>query len=395
MARPLQLLLLADDPDLAAEWRSALANLPELPTLPQVVSTVRAAQQFARSHQPDAICLLPGERPEEFAALLRELHAAAPAASLIGILDRRRFDNGDAESHFLVTALRSGCVDFLRRPLSTPELSACLRRIAATGPGRQTGPEPTGRITCFASNKGGVGKTTLAVNVACELARQAPGRVLLVDAALQLGLCATMLDLEPAVTLQEVCAQIDRLDATLLRELASTHACGLDLLAAPPSAVAAAAIREEHLSRILSVARTAYDHIVVDTFPILDGIAIAAFDRADAVWLVVAPTVPTVLGTERLLGLLEEVGVERQRQHLVLNGSVPPHVGRLTPRDVATRLGRMIEVVVPFSRAAVAACNTGQPVILTASRWHGFRRRITELAALLQRQPLAAEEQHA
>ena len=94
---------------------------------------------------------------------------------------------------------------------------------------------------------------------------------------------------------------------------------------------------------VLAVARGAYDHVIVDTFPLLDGIAIATFDRADQVWQVVAPTVPNVLGAERFNELLLGVGVERERQRIVLNTSVPKHTGQLTPQDVATRLDRDLD----------------------------------------------------
>jgi len=302
-------------------------------------------------------------------------------ATFLGVLDRSQFASGDQESAFLVSAMRAGVRDFLRRPLSSSELAACLHRLV-DGEKRPSQPSHAGRVACFVSNKGGVGKTTLAVNVACELARDGHD-VLLVDAALQLGLCAAMLDLEPDVTMYDAVQQIDRLDGTLLREFATEHECGIHLLAAPRSAVEAAEIREDHLSRILGVARSTFEFVIVDTFPILDGIAIAAFDRSDEVWQVIAPTVPTVLGAERLMHTLEDVGVERERQRIVVNVSVPNHAGRLSSQDIATRLDRDIDLVVPFSRAAIASCNSGRPVVLSGLRLGSFHRRISELADLI------------
>ena len=384
MSRPITLLLIADDPDLTSEWKAAEHGLTDVRVQAHFVGTHRDALRAAATHQPDIVCLQhSGGSGDILRREVAELKQAAPAASVVGVLDRRSFESSDAETAFVVAATRAGVSDFIRRPLSSSELDDCLRRCSGAASGSESGLPAAGKVIAFTSNKGGVGKTTLSVNVACELARRAPGRVLLVDASLQLGLCATMLDLEPSVTMRDVVAQVDRLDATLLRELTVPHSCGLDLLAAPGDAVEAAAVTEDLLSRMLAVARTAYDYVVVDTFPILDGIAIATFDRADEVWHVVSPTVPTVLGAERLNSLLEGVGVEAGRTRMVLNTSVPNHAGKLSPQDVATRLQRDIAVVLPFTRAAVAACNTGQPVVLTSSKLNAFRRRVAELVDLV------------
>ncbi len=382
MSRPITILLVSNDPDLPTEWQAAEAALGSMRVITHFAENRRDAVKVATSRQPDIILLASGET--DLGAFAAELRDAAPLAHLVGVLDRRQFESGDEESAFVVAATRAGVRDFVRRPLSSSELIGCFRRLDHGASGNGTSqPARAGRVVCFVSNKGGVGKTTLAVNVACELGRRAPGRVLLVDAALQLGLCATMLNLQPEVTVYDVVSQIDRLDGTLLRELTIPHESGIDLLAAPGDAVEAAAIDEESLSRILGVARLTYDYVIVDTFPMLDGIAIATFDRADEVWQVVAPTVPTVLGAERLLSLLEGVGVEQERQRILVNVSVPPHGGGLSARDVATRLNRQVDLVVPFCRGAVAACNTGRPIVLAERRWGGFRRSIGELATLV------------
>ncbi len=394
MTRPITLLLISDDPDLAAEWKAAEQGLTDLRVLPHFAANHREALRLAHAQQPDVVCIVSRSDVAAFEHVVGEIREAVPNAMQVGVLDRRQFESGDAETAFVVAAARSGVGDFLRRPLSSNELAVCLNRVHKQEANDLRQVDKPGFVTVFISNKGGVGKSTMAVNVACELAQRAPGRVLLVDAALQLGLCATMLDLEPKVTMHDVVTQIDRLDGTLLRELTVGHESGLDLLAAPGDAVEAAGVREEHLSRMLAVARSTYDHVIVDTFPILDGIAIAAFDRADEVWQVVCPTVPAVLGAERLNTMLEGVGVERARQRIAINTSVPSHAGQLTPLDIASRLQRDVDVVVPFSRAAVAACNNGRPVVLGASRWNGFRRRISALADLIDtREPALSEVQ--
>ena len=128
-----------------------------------------------------------------------------------------------------------------------------------------------------------------------------PERVLLVDASLQMGVCASLLDLTPTTSLSDVVREKDRLDETLIRQLAMPHSSGLHLLAAPADAVEAADIDDEVISRILTLARHTYDFVMVDTFPMLDRAIVAVLDLSDRAYVVLENVVPTVLGAVKLV----------------------------------------------------------------------------------------------
>ena len=116
-----------------------------------------------------------------------------------------------------------------------------------------------------------------------------------------MGVCATMLDLKPVTTMTDAYHERDRLDETLLRQLATPHASGLHLLAAPADAVEAAYIDDEVMSRILTLARRTYDYVIVDSFPMLDRVMMAVLDLSDQAYIVLESVVPTVLGGAKLL----------------------------------------------------------------------------------------------
>ena len=120
--------------------------------------------------------------------------------------------------------------------------------------------------------------------------------------------------------------------------------------------------------------------VIVDTFPMVDALMLAVLDRSDAAYVVVANTVPTVLGASRLLELLGRVGVPGARQRLVLNDTHPRHAAGLSPTDVATRLGRDIDHAIPFEKALLVAANTGEPLGLQVGRRFGFGRILNLLA---------------
>ena len=298
------------------------------------------------------------------------------------------------ESTIFIQAIRGGVKDFLRRPVSSSELAELLRRIQRS-PVRETG--RLGRIVSFVSNKGGVGKSTMAVNAACGLAVRHPQRVLLVDASLQMGVCASLLDLTATTSLSDVVREKDRLDETLIRQLAMPHSSGLHLLAAPADAVEAGDIDDEVMSRILTLARHTYDFVIVDTFPMLDRAIVAVLDLSDRAYVVVENVVPTVLGAVKLVEVLRSLGLSNERQRVVLNRytTLP---GSVNPADVANRLGHAVDHVIPFDKGIVVAANTGEPYVLRPSRFFGcgrqLRRLVDDIDGMTEAPPVSLAASH-
>jgi pilus assembly protein CpaE len=274
------------------------------------------------------------------------------------------FGHDRSESAVLIEALRSGVRDFLRRPVSRQDLEQLLTRLAE----RQAAEASHGKIVAVVSNKGGVGKSTMAVNIACGLAQHHPERVLLVDLSLQVGLCASMLDLKPEASLVNAARERGRLDETLVRELATPHPSGVHLLAAPMSPVEGSEVDDETVTRVLMLARRAYDFVIVDTFPMVDRIVMAVLDVADRVYIVLENVVPTLLSGVKLIELLDGLGCQRSRQRIVLNRYMHGS-GSLKAAEVAVQLGRDVDHVVPFDRRVVAAANMGAPFILNVNRF--------------------------
>jgi pilus assembly protein CpaE len=234
------------------------------------------------------------------------------------------------------------------------------------------------------SNKGGVGKSTLSVSVGCALAVRHPGRVLLIDVSLQLGVCATHLDLKPATTLVDALRERDRLDETLLRQLATAHDSGLHLLAAPEDAVAGSQIDDDLIARVITLARRAYDYVIVDSYPLLDRVMMSTLDLSDRAYLVGESVVPTVLGLAKLVQLLDNLGFPADRQRIILN-RFTNSAGNLKAADVAERLGRPVDHLLPFQSQVIVAANLGRPYILGARRFFsGFARGVDRIVAEIE-----------
>jgi pilus assembly protein CpaE len=365
------LLIVGSDPAIEPEVATALGSLPTYRVIPHYAAHAAQALEIARARQPDLVLVDMGQDVRQLTHLARDLHAEVPGVIVAGMFQEDRLGASQRESALIIEAIRGRVQDFLRRPLSSAELRQLLDRVAA--PALQPH-RPAGTVVSFISNKGGVGKSTLSVNAACLLARQRPDRVLLVDTSLQLGVCAMMLDLQPVTSIVDAIRQRDRLDETLLTHLTLRHASGLRLLAAPADAMEAAEITDDGIARVLNRARHAFDIVIVDTFPMLDEVVLAILDLSDLGFIVSQATVPSVVGTAKLLPVLETVGFGAARQRFVLNRNHRAFAGALSIADIESRLGRPVDHEVPYDKGVLVSMNTGEPHVLSASSWFGFGR---------------------
>ena len=200
---------------------------------------------------------------------------------------------------------------------------------------------------------------------------------------------APLLDLTPTTSLTDVLPEKERLDETLIRQLALPHSSGLHLLAAPADAVEAADIDDEVMSRILTLARHTYDFVVVDTFPMLDRAIVAVLDLSDRAYVVLENVVPTLLGAVKLVEVLRGLGLSKERQRIVLNRytTLP---GSVKPVDVANRLGHDVDHVIPFdkgivvppTRANLTCCGQGGSLAVAAS----LRRPVDDIDGMGENQ---------
>lgn len=367
-------MLVSSDPKSRIELEAAAANLgQDTLVLHQVADFLRAVET-ARSRQPQFVFLeLAGDLARAHRTA-REVLAVAPQTTLIGIYRPDSFPaevwEQAAHGAVFVECVREGIRDFLRRPISANDFRLLLDRNLTA---RSNSPQRTGSVVSFMSNKGGVGKSTLATNTACALARRGANGVLLIDCSLQMGVCASLLDLHPRTTIIDALHERARLDETLIRELATPHACGVDLLAAPPDAVAAAAVDDELLSQVIAMARRTYEYVVVDTFPLFDRLVISILDLSDRAYVVLENVVPTILSAAKLLQLLSQMHYPSERIQIVVNRFATTS-GNPSIAEIAEQLGRPVAHVLPLDRRVVTSANLGQPFALSPRWWSRLSR---------------------
>ena len=377
-----EIVVFTDDPQLQGELQTAAEGLGERQPRLRFVADRHDLFEAVRSKPPGLVLAPFGETPGDVARLAKELSGGAPPIPLAAIFRPNGFRDDVSESSVLIEAMRAGTRDFLRRPMSTTELRTLLDNLEAmNGQGVRSESTTFGRVITFISNKGGVGKSTLATNAAVGLAPRHPGRVLLIDGSLQMGVAAALLDVQPESTLTDAAAERDRLDTTMVRQMATQTPSGVHLLAAPRDAVDAMEVDDALMSRIITLARRTSDVVIVDTFPVFARIVVATLDLSDRAYIVMENVVPTLLGAVTLLDVLERIGFPAERQRLIVN-RMQQVSGSLSLPDIAARMNRTIDHVLPFDKQVIAAANCGEP-IATRSISFGFGGFLRPLRALV------------
>jgi pilus assembly protein CpaE len=324
-----------------------------------------------------------------FHSLTREIGVVSPDTVLVAVYRPDSFSDevwdDSTSGTIFVQAIRAGVRDVLRRPVSRSDLQQLFERLGNNSSSQTSTSAQLGTIVSMISNKGGVGKSTTAVNVAVGLAQRHPRRVLLVDCSLQMGVCAAMLDLKPKTSILDVAREQQRLDETLVRQLALPHRSGVDLLAAPPDAIAATEIDDEMISRVLTLARRSYDYVIVDTFPLFDRVVMAVLDLSDLVYIVLDNVVPTILSVAELIRLLDNLEYSPENQRVILN-RFSRIAGSPSQDDVASQLRRPVAHMMPLDNRAITSANIGEPFALRPRRWskldRGLKGIVDEIESL-------------
>lgn len=221
--------------------------------------------------------------------------------------------------------------EYLTRPYSAESIrwrveAMCIRTVAVddgSGPVLQTNLStgewsPRGRLIAVFNPKGGVGKTTLATNLAAALAMR-DSRVLLIDADTVTGHVTVSLGLEGAKTVVD--AWRDELDGGPVEsftDLAASHPTGLRVLALASTPINTEILEPNRVARAITASQRGIDFVIVDLHPSYSPLNRAVFDRADQILLPVTPDLPAIRAALQLRDVADEMGM-RDRLALVVN----------------------------------------------------------------------------
>jgi pilus assembly protein CpaE len=357
----LRTVIVDADPAARAAIRQALATMPSV-TLVAEYDDANEAVLKAPSSRPDVMIVhVPVDAPDGDAA------SATTVERLIGRLPDTAIlaTANHSPAEFILRIIRAGAMEVVRRPVEARELVAAFEKVARLR-GRPVRRQP-GRVTAVFSSKGGLGATTLAVNLSVALAEHAPTKTtVLVELDTRHADVVTFLDLKPRYSILDVFERIDRMDEPLLQGLMVKHASGLWVLPGA-SSVERAYLGADQVQAGLDVLRGHFDHVVLDVRHDLDPGTIAALEAADTVLFLTSLNVSALRSAAASLAAFRHLGLDAKRVKVVV---MRDDSGEdVTVKHVRETLGLPVFWKTPSEYATVVtSINNGRPVVTEAPR---------------------------
>jgi pilus assembly protein CpaE len=282
--------------------------------LSEVLSSYQEATARAAELAAHLTIVVLDHDSNQAADLIQRLAAGHPEAVVLPA-------SRSSDSGLILKAIRAGAREFLTLPAEPAELLDTIARLLR-GRNDSLSPAAQGaRIVTITGAAGGVGCTTLAVNLATTLAAAKEQEAILLDLDLLFGSVDAYLDIPPDHTLSHVVQNVERLDLTLLKRSLARHASGLYVLPHPVSMEEAAAIDPETLRRFFGLLRAAFSTVVIDASKGLQSSDFTAFEMSHVILVVVQLDLVCLRNTARLIALFHQYDGFAERIKLVVNRS--------------------------------------------------------------------------
>jgi pilus assembly protein CpaE len=384
VADPLKLLIVDQHPDAIGAMRRALNSFGDV----EIVGDAGfgpVASTWAHTLEPAVILVSVDEPLTRSLSTIQALARGNPHWTVIGLVSQ--FDR----EVFRRTVL-AGARDVVLRGATPADLHASIIQARRADNVRATisshdPTAPTGSIIAVFGVKGGVGKTTIATNLAVALAQETSASVALVDLDVPFGDVALMLDVHPENDILDALDDATLNDLERLQSLLVHTSHGLHLLSSPLAPDDATNIESTRVGTLLRRLAALYQFVLVDTPVGLTELTAAALDASELALLVTTPEVPALRRTHACIRLLQGLEFPTNKLQLVLNRVSSKT--RVSADEAVEVLGQPVAWRITNDFAAMQAAALGQPVVMAQPKTR-LARDIRQIARQLAGVPAAS-----
>ena len=312
MPDEISIVIIDSDKDVRYSLKNILREIPGAQVRAES-DDLRVGVNLVRQFRPHIVFLEISSPAEDHLATAAKIIEVYPQASIFAV-------SSETKPDVILKAMRSGIQEFLKRPLEQDEVITAIRKVMRKV---QTQGTVAGEIITIFSNKGGLGTTMIAVNLAVMLSKACGKSSAVVDLDLQFGDAAMFLNVQPTYTIADVARSYEKLDQTLLRAHMVQHSSKTYVMAEPQQAEEAEAITAEQVGQVLRLLRSMFEYVVVDTSHSFDERCVETLDLSDSIFLISALELPAIRNSKRCIEIFQRLGYGRDKVKLVLNRFVP------------------------------------------------------------------------
>jgi pilus assembly protein CpaE len=292
--------------------------------------------------------------PQRALALVAEITREAPQCQIL-VVSRSQ------EGSLILQAMRNGAKEFLSSPLNLDDFLGALDRIQSIAGNKDGRTRGTTVLTVVGAG-GGVGCTSLAVNLGCALAANKSNSVAVIDLDLALGDADVWLDIIPDYTIQDVAENIGRLDYTMLKRSLTQHASGAFLLPRPVHMEHMAPLSPDELQRVIALLKATFTHLIIDASKSFSALDKAAMEVSDHILVVTQLDLPCLRNVVRINQFLEEQGMADKIRVIV--NRVGLGDAQISLSKALETIGREVFWQIPNEYAVVVESrNNGVPLV--------------------------------
>ena len=273
----------------------------------------------------------------------------------------------------IIQALRLGVCDFIPKPVLKDDLYKSIQKLSKQNLEEDTS---SSKIITIYSNKGGIGKTTIATNFAYELAKVTRDKVALIDLNLQLGDVSTFLNLNPSFDVAYVINNlIDKNSEILLNAFERIENTKLYVLSDPNFIEQSESIKPQQVEKLFEVLKKAFTYIVIDMSSNIDEKSLKILDKSDFIFFTTIVNIPAIRNAQRCLNLFESRNYEKEKVKILINRFMEND--ELSIQDIENTLGKSIYWKIPNNYFSIMeAINRGIPIAqvnATSNIAHSFK----------------------
>ncbi len=325
---------------------------------------------------PDIGIVVMDQGPQKALAMITEINRSRPECSILVI-------STSTDSQLILQAMRAGVKEFLTQPVRTEDLVSAIDRIAESRFGRGDSKSRGCQVISICGATGGVGSTSIAVNLGCIIAQDQTNSVCLVDLDLALGDADVFLDTIPEYTIADVAQNIARLDFGLLKRSLTKHASGLYLLPRPVQLQDSADITPDDVQRMMGLLKATFTHVIIDNSKSFTSLDFVAMQMANVVLMVTQLDLPCLRNVVRLLSSFQQHDGLKDKVKILVN-RVGIDSGHISLKKAQETFGQDIYWQLPNDyRVMVDVRNNGVPLIEQAPR-AGLTQSIVGLSNALK-----------